>query len=57
MIAASDDPSNANVQLVIKVTARLGMAKRVADDLPRLLGRPPTTLESFVEPHRVASGV
>ncbi len=51
MIAAGADATFANVQLVINATARLGMAKRVTGDLPRLLGRPPTTLQSFVESH------
>ena len=49
MIAAGADPTYANVQLVINATARLGMAAKVTDDLPRLLGRPPATLESFIE--------
>jgi len=51
MIAAGADSTYANVQLVINLTARLGMAARITDDLPRLLGRPPTTLHSFIEAH------
>jgi uncharacterized protein YbjT (DUF2867 family) len=46
--------SYANVQVVINLTARLGMAAKVTDDLPRLLGRPPTTLARFLDANRTA---
>jgi uncharacterized protein YbjT (DUF2867 family) len=36
----------------IYTTTRLGMAARVTDDLPRLLGRPPTSFRQFVDDHR-----
>lgn len=52
MIADGADTTYANVQLVINATARLGMASKVTADLPRLLGRPPSTLQSFVETNR-----
>ncbi len=51
MIAAGSDRTYANVQLAINLTARLGMAAKVTDDLPRLLGRAPTTLQSFIDSH------
>ena len=41
-----------NVQLLINVVARLGLAARVDDTLPRLLGRPPLTLQQYIEDHR-----
>jgi uncharacterized protein YbjT (DUF2867 family) len=41
-----------NVQLLINVVARLGLAARVDDTLPRLLGRPPLTLQRYIEDHR-----
>lgn len=41
-----------NVQLVINVVARLGLAARVDDTLPRLLGRPATPLSQYVLDHR-----
>jgi len=52
MIAGGADSTYANVQLVINATARLGMAAKVTDDLPRLLGRPPRSLWTFVTTHR-----
>jgi len=52
MIADGADPTYANVQLVINLTARLGMASKVTDDLPQLLGRPPASLLDFVRRHR-----
>jgi uncharacterized protein YbjT (DUF2867 family) len=52
MLASGVDATYANVQLVINATARLGMAAKVTDDLSRLLGRPPRSLESFVAAHR-----
>jgi len=41
-----------NVQLMINVVARLGVAGRVSDVLPHLLGRPATTLERYVSDNR-----
>ena len=40
------------VQLVINATARLGLAAKVTDDLPRLLGRPPRTLQAYIHDTR-----
>lgn len=40
------------VQMVINVVARLGLAAKVTDDLPRLLGRPPIPLEQYVQDYR-----
>ncbi len=41
-----------NVQLVINLVARLGLAARVDDTLPRLLGRPAGTLAQYIADHR-----
>jgi len=38
-----------NVQLLINVIARLGLAARVDGTLERLLGRPPTPLKQYIE--------
>jgi uncharacterized protein YbjT (DUF2867 family) len=40
------------VMLGIYTTARLGLAAGIATDLPRLLGRPPTTMAQFIIDHR-----
>lgn len=40
------------VQLVIDVTTRLGLAKTVTQDVSNVLGRPATSLASFVRDHR-----
>jgi uncharacterized protein YbjT (DUF2867 family) len=41
-----------NVQLLINVVARLGLAARVDDTLPRLLERPAGTLAQYIADHR-----
>ena len=41
-----------NVQLLINAVARLRLAGRVNATLPRLLGRPPITLDRYVADHR-----
>lgn len=40
------------VQMVINLVARLGLAGRVTDTLGRLLGRPPTTLTTYLHDRR-----
>ena len=42
------------VTLGIYTVARLGLAARVADDAPRLLGRAPITLRQYIEDYRAA---
>ncbi len=42
------------VTLGIYTVARLGLAARIADDLPRLLGRAPITLRQYIEDYRDA---
>ena len=42
----------ATVQLVIDLVARLGLAGRVTDTLGQLLGRPPTTLATYLHDRR-----
>jgi uncharacterized protein YbjT (DUF2867 family) len=43
-----------NVQLVIDLTTRLGLAAKITQDIPRILGRPATTLAQFIHDHRSA---
>lgn len=52
--ARGDAPGLLRVQLVIDITTRLGLAKQVTADVPRVLGRPATTLAEFVHDHRDA---
>lgn len=52
LVAAGLPSAFVNVQLLINVVARLGLAARVDDTLPRLLGRPPLTLRQYIEDHR-----
>lgn len=40
--------------IALYTTARLGLAAAVTDDLPRLLGRPPTSLRRYIEDYRGA---
>ncbi len=42
------------VTLGIYTAARLGLATRVTDDVPRLLGRAPITLRRYIEDYRAA---
>lgn len=42
----------AMIMAAIYSTARLGLAGRIADDVPRLLGRPAITLQQFVADYR-----
>ena len=46
------DPAYVRVQIVIDATTRLGLAKRVTSGVEDVLGRPATTLGSFVHDHR-----
>ena len=39
------------VQAVVYTTARLGLASRVTDDVLRVLGRPPRSLDEFIRDH------
>ncbi len=43
-----------NVQLVIDLTTRLGLAAKVTGDVAQILGRPPTPMDEFVRDHRTA---
>ena len=54
LLDAGSDSTYANVQLVINVTARLGMAKKITPDLERLLGRPAVMLRDFLQANRSA---
>lgn len=50
--AQGADPSYVRVQLVIDVTTRLGLARNVTHGVEDVLGRPATSLASFVHDHR-----
>lgn len=54
LTAAGFDSTYANVQLVINLTARLGMAKKTTPELARVLGRPATPLREFIAANRDA---
>lgn len=41
-----------NVQLIIDLTTRLGLAGKTTGDLPRILGRPAGTMAQFIHDHR-----
>ena len=41
-----------NVQLLINVVARLGLAAKITDELPQLLGRPPRLLSQYLTDNR-----
>lgn len=41
-----------NVQLLINIVARVGLAAKITDDIPRLLGRSPRTLADYIHDHR-----
>ncbi len=41
-----------NVQLVIDITTRLGLARKITPDLPRILGRPATSMTRFIHDER-----
>lgn len=48
------DPAYVRVQLIIDITTRLGLARKITQDVPRILGRPATTLQQFIHDHRGA---
>ena len=50
--AQGADPAYVRVQLVIDVTTRLGLAKKVTRGVQDMLGRPATSLAEFVHDHR-----
>ncbi len=51
LLAQGTDPAYVRVQLVIDVTTRLGLARKVTGEIARVLGRPATTLAEFVHDH------
>jgi uncharacterized protein YbjT (DUF2867 family) len=50
--AAGFPTTYVNVQLLIHVVARLGLADTINTDLPQLLGRPPRTLTDYIRDNR-----
>lgn len=48
------NPAYVRVQLVIDLTTRLGLAATLTPDITTILGRPPTTLATFLHDHRHA---
>lgn len=51
LLAAGMDPTYVRVQVVINAIARLRLAARVTDTVPRLLARPATPLATFIDDH------
>lgn len=51
LLAAGTASDYVNVQLLINVIAGLGLAGRVTDTIPRLLGRPATPLATYLADH------
>ncbi len=54
LLAQGMESGYVTVQLVIDLTTRLGLARRMTQEIPRILGRPATTLAEFVHDHRDA---
>ena len=52
LLARSLPNAFVNVQLLINIVARIGLAKRIDDTLPSLLGRPATPLAVYIRDHR-----
>jgi uncharacterized protein YbjT (DUF2867 family) len=52
LLESGADPAYVRVQLMIDVTTRLGLARRVTRDVQHVLGRPATPLATFVHDHR-----
>lgn len=48
------EPGYVRVQLIIDITTRLGLAGKITQDVPLILGRPATTLQQFIHDHRDA---
>jgi uncharacterized protein YbjT (DUF2867 family) len=52
LAAANLPAAYVNVQLLINIVARVGLAAKITDDVPRLLGRAPGTLTDYLHDHR-----
>ncbi len=52
--ASGSAPAFTNVQLIIDLTTRLGLASKITDDVSRLLGRPASGMHQFVHDYRTA---
>ena len=52
LLAAGAEAAYANVQLVIDLTTRLGLAQRVTSGVPDVLGRPATPLSQYIHDAR-----
>jgi uncharacterized protein YbjT (DUF2867 family) len=50
--AANLPKAYVNVQLLINIVARVGLAAKITDDLPRLLGHTPRTLADYLHDNR-----
>ena len=50
--AAGFPTAYVNVQLLIHVVARLGLADKITSELPQLLSRPPRTLSEYIRDNR-----
>lgn len=56
LLGAGMDPTYVRVQLVINAVARLRLAARITDTVPRLLARPATPLATFIDDHAAQWG-
>ncbi len=52
LLAAGSPPDYVRVQLLINIIAKLGLAAKVNNELPRLLHRPSRTLQTYIADHR-----
>jgi len=52
LLAAGSPPDYVRVQLLINIIAKLGMAAKVNNEVPRLLHRPSRTLQTYIDDHR-----
>jgi len=52
LLTAGSPPDYVRVQLLINIIAKLGLAAKVNDEMPRLLQRPSRTLQTYIDDHR-----
>jgi len=52
LLAAGSPRDYVRVQLLINIIAKLGLAAKVNDEMPRLLQRPSRTLQTYIDDHR-----
>jgi len=52
LLTAGSPPDYVRVQLLINIIAKLGLAAKANDEMPRLLHRPSRTLQTYIDDHR-----